>query len=365
MDDYSALREFSLDVQQSEAHLFSVRHAYQYIPYSRIGASDEIFWLGPKGFQGEDYFMGENPEFGAAFTWYLNEPIKTREDLRKEQEAEQREDGETVYYPSYEQLEAEDEEQAPFLVFTVRDAAGAVVRELKSAPKAGINRIYWDLTYPEVDEVDAGDAAPDQGLDSGIMVLPGTYSVELAKSVDGARITLAGPVSFEVRSLDRVTLPAEDPDAMLAYHQELMELSKTANSARSAYNELNNRLDVYKAAMKAVGNPASLGEKLHSMEEDLDAIRTALYGDDIAEELEMTQAPTLNSRINNAIGAGLSSTSDPTETSKRVKAIAEKYLQPVLQSLRNLMEQQVPAIDRQLDELDAPWTPGRVLEIDG
>lgn len=365
MDDYSALREFSSEVEESEAHLFSVRHAYQYIPYSRIAASETISWLGPKGFQGEDYFMGENPEFGAAFTWYLKEPIKTQEELRKEREAELREEGETVYYPSYEQLKAEEKEEQPFLLFTVRDANGAVVRELKTAPKAGINRIYWDLTYPQVDEVDESDAAPEQGLDSGIMVLPGTYSVELAKSVDGSRTQLTGPVTFEVRTLGNVTLPAENPDAMLTYHRELMELSKTANSARSAYNELNGQLNMYKAAMKAVGNPASLGEKLHAMEEDLDEIRIALYGDEIAQELEMPQAPSLNSRINTAINAGMSSTSDPTETSRRIKAIAERHLQPVLQSLRDILERQVPAIDRQLDELGAPWTPGRVLELDG
>ena len=364
MDDYSALREFSRDVQESEAHLFSVRQAYQYIPYSRIAASETISWLGPKGFQGEDYFMGENPEFGAAFTWYLKEDIKTKKELREADEAKRRDAGETVYYPSYEQLKAEAEEEKPFLIFTVRDSNGGIVRELISSAKAGINRLYWDLKYPQVNEVSENDADPSKELDSGIMVLPGTYTIELSKSVDGSVTTLAGPVSFEVRTLGNVTLPAENPDEMLAYHKELMDLSKSANSARSAYNELNDRLSYYKAALKAVDNEVSLEEKITAMEEDLKEIRIVMFGDRIASQLEMPQAPSLNSRINTAIGSGLSSTSDPTETSRRVKAIAEKELKPVLQSLRDIMNRQVPAIDRQLNELNAPWTPGRIIELD-
>jgi hypothetical protein len=364
MDDYSALREFSRDVQESEAHLFSVRYAYQYMPYSRIAASETISWLGPKGFQGEDYFMGENPEFGAAFTWYLKEDIKTKKELREAEEAESREAGKTVYYPSYEQLKAEAEEEKPFLIFTVRDSNGEVVRELTSSPKAGINRIYWDLKYPRVDEISDGDSDPSKELDSGIMVLPGRYSVELSKSVNGSINQLAGPVSFEVRTLGNVTLPAENPDEMLAYHKELMDLSKSANSARSAYNELNDRLNYYKAALKAVNDEVSLAEKVSVMEEDLKEIRKVMFGDRIASQLELPQAPSLNSRINTAIGSGLSSTSDPTETSRRVKAIAEKELKPVLQSLHDIMNRQVPAIDRQLNELNAPWTPGRIIELD-
>lgn len=38
LDDYSALRDFTKEVKESEAHLFNVRDAFQYIPYSPIAA---------------------------------------------------------------------------------------------------------------------------------------------------------------------------------------------------------------------------------------------------------------------------------------------------------------------------------------
>ncbi|OAN60421.1 glycosyl hydrolase [Balneola sp. EhC07] len=366
MDDYSALQELSKEVAEKEAHLFSTRHAYQYQPYSRIAASNTISWLGPKGFQGEDYFLGENPEFGAAFTYYLKDGYKTKKAIREAEEAKKRKDGETVYYPTYEQLKAEEEEEAPFLIFTVKDANGDVVRELKTSPRKGINRIYWDLTYPQITRLNTRDADQSKDFSSGLMVLPGMYTVELSKNIDGEVTQLTEAQSFEVRSLGNVTLPAEDPEAMLAFHKQLNQLSKAANSARSAVGEAQERLQYYKGALKALGSdaPSGLASDIEQLEEKLDEINMIMFGDRLAGRLEIQRAPSLNSRINNAIGAGTSSTSDPTGTSKRVAEIAKKQLKPVIEMLKEIMNTDIPEIDNKLKGTDAPWTPGRVLEID-
>lgn len=366
MDDYSALQELSKEVAEKEAHLFSTRYAYQYIPYSRIGASNTISWLGPKGFQGEDYFMGENPEFGAAFTYYLKDGYKTKKAIREAEEAKKRKDGETVYYPTYEQLKAEEEEEAPFLIFTVKDANGDVVRELRTSPRKGINRIWWDLKYPQITSLERGDATAAKDFDSGLMVLPGMYTVELSKSIDGEVTQLTEAQNFEVRPLGNVTLPAEDPEAMLAFHKQLNQLSKAANSARSASGEAYERLQYYKGALKALGSnaPSGLASDIEKLEEKLDEISLILTGDRIKGRLEIQQGPSLNSRINTAVGAGTSSTSDPTGTSKRVAEIAKQQLKPVIEMLKEIMNTDIPTIDRMLNQTNAPWTPGRILEID-
>lgn len=363
MDDYSALREFSKEVREKEAHLFSVRDAFQFQPYSPIAASSTVSWLGPKGFQGEDLYLGENPEFGAAFTYYLKDGYKTLEQAREEKEKELRKDGKTVYYPEYEQLKAEEEQPKPFLIFTVRDAAGNVVNELRSSPKKGINRIYWDLKYPDVDQVRTKDSNPTSNLNSGIMVLPGEYSVELAKSVDGEVTQIAEPVPFTVKSLDNLTLPAQDPDAMFAFHTELMKLSKAANSARSAFNEINDRMEYYKAANRLVKSP-DMDAMIDELEEKLDEARMIMFGDRIKSQLEINQAPSLNARINTAIYSGLETRSDPTETSKMVKKIAEQNLKPVIDTLKTILDTDLPSMDAKLDELGAPWTPGRILDLE-
>ena len=147
---------------------------------------------------------------------------------------------------------------------------------------------------------------------------------------------------------------------MLAYHRELSDLSKKSNAMRSTFSELSERLKYYQAALRLVDRP-ELGEKVAALEEKLKAIRIQLYGDPIKRQLEIDEAPALSRRINTAIYTGMSSLSDPTKTSAMVKAIAEEQLGPVLKSLRDIMETDIPAIDEALDGARAPWTPGRVI----
>lgn len=362
LDDYSALRELSNELLEKEAHIFPVSEALQYESYSPIAASKTISWLGPKGFQGETYYLGENPPFGAAFTYFLKEKYPTLESERKKSEDEKRKAGETVYYPSYEQLMAEKEEEKPFLIFTIKDVNGEVVNEIRRGATEGINRVYWDLKYPAIDQVNTSLADPMKDLPSGIMVLPGTYTVELAKSINGEITPLMEAVPFEVKTLDNQTVPMADPTAMLAFHQELMELSKSANGARNSYNQLREALKYYQAAARVV-NSTSLDEKIDAMENALDEIELTMFGDPIKRELEIDQAPSLSSRVNTAIYSGSTSLTDPTTTSKEVKRIAENYLNPVIASLKQLVEVNVPAINAELDANQAPWTPGRVIEI--
>jgi len=362
MDDYSALRELSNELLEKEAHIFPVSEALQYEPYSPIAASKTISWLGPKGFQGETYYLGENPPFGAAFTYFLKEKYTTLESERKKTEDEKRKAGETVYYPSYEQLKAEQEEEKPFLIFTIKDVKGEVVNEIRSGATEGVNRVYWDLKYPVMDQVNTSLADPMKDLPSGIMVLPGTYIVELAKSINGEISQLTEAVSFEVKTLDNQTVPMSDPAAMLAFHKQLMELSKSANGARSLYDQLREALKYYQAAARMVKSP-SLEAKIDTMENALDEIEMTMFGDPIKRQLEIDQAPSLSSRVNTAIYSGSTSLTDPTTTSKEVKRIAEKYLNPVVASLKELIEINVPAINAELDANQAPWTPGRIIDI--
>lgn len=363
MDDYSALREFSKEVQNKEAHLFSVKHAFQYAPYSPIAASNTISWLGPKGFQGEDFYLGENPTFGAAFTYYMKETIPTKKSERIKAEKAERKDGKAVYYPSYDQLKAEEEEEKPFLIFTIKDANGNFVNELRTSPRKGINRVHWDLTYPNTTSISASLADPTRNLNSGIMVLPGTYSVQLSKSVNGELTVLSDDIPFEVRSLNNRSLPATNAEAMLAFHQELMQLSKSANSVRQSWREANERLATYKSAMRVV-NSETLSTKVDELENKLEQIAQIMFGDSIKRDVEIDQAPSLNNRINTAIGAGMSSGSDPTKTSKMVRDIAVQELKPVITVMKEIMSTLLPTIDKELDRLKAPYTPGRIIDLD-
>ena len=59
---------------------------------------------------------------------------------RQEKEKELIKKNEPVYYPSWEELRKEDNQETPYLLFTIYDDSGSVVRNLKSDVKSGINK---------------------------------------------------------------------------------------------------------------------------------------------------------------------------------------------------------------------------------
>src|SRR5439155_366662 len=97
-----------------------------------------------KSFQGESYYTAENPPFGATFTYYLKDALKMKKEKR--QEAEKK--APVTSMPSRSELSAEEEEEAPQIIFTVSDSNGRVVRRLTGPITAGMQRVSWDLRYP-------------------------------------------------------------------------------------------------------------------------------------------------------------------------------------------------------------------------
>lgn len=364
LDNYSALREFSKPVQQAEGHLFSVRDSYQYLPYSRIGASASSVYYGKKGFQGETWFLGENLKPGALITYYLKDTIQTLKEQRQEQEKKKFKDDEPVYYPSYEELSKERDEKQPYLLFTIRDMNNEVVRELRKPATKGLHRVRWDLRFPDITSVSESDADPLKSSDDGILVLPGTYTVQMSKSVDGKVTPISDPVSFTVKPLEERSIPT-DRDKVLAFQHRLMELARTLNGAERTVDQLEERAKYYLAAVKVLNTPEadSLKDDIYALQDQLEKVREKLSGDPVAAELDMDQPPSISDRINGALYGNLGSTAKPTETQQRVSEIATERIKPVLQQLQNLQEQDVPRIEQQLDKLHAPWTPGRTLKL--
>ena len=103
--------------------LFPVKSALLYVPTRQYG-------LRGKGFQSSAFFTADNPPFGATFTYYLKETIKTQKQRRQEAEKEAAKKSTPPPYPSAEQLRAEAEEEPPVIQLTVTDSSGRPVRTL-------------------------------------------------------------------------------------------------------------------------------------------------------------------------------------------------------------------------------------------
>ncbi len=145
LDDYSPLRSLTAEKLASETMLFPVRDALWYVQRMPMGE----FRTGSKASQGDEYFIADNPPFGAVITYYLPEPILTSKEQRREKEKEIEKQGGDTPYPGWDALAAERAEEDPAVVLTIRDSQGTVVRKLEGPAKAGFHRVAWDLRYPD------------------------------------------------------------------------------------------------------------------------------------------------------------------------------------------------------------------------
>ena len=106
LDDVTPLRLATPETLAKEAVLFPVRDAWAYIPKVPYG-------LKGKAFLGESFYTAANPPFGAVFTTYLKDDLKGRKKARQEAEKEKAKKGEDVFYPTWDELRAEDREEEP------------------------------------------------------------------------------------------------------------------------------------------------------------------------------------------------------------------------------------------------------------
>lgn len=355
LDDYSALRALDAETLDKEAELFAVRDPWQFEKSVPLG-------LPGKSFQGDSYYSAENLGPVAMFTYYLKEGMKTKQDERREKESEAKKEGKDNAYPSYEALKAEREEVDPQLVFTVEDAAGNVVRQWTQSPAKGLHRIKWDLRYAPTDPIDFSTPPfynPFAGREQGALVRPGTYAVTLSKQVAGLITKVAGPVSFEVKRLGNTTLPARDVAAKTEFQRDVAELARKFSSATSKLGEFGTEVRYIKEAIKRVEDPMEdLLPEVLALEDELRDIREELYGDPVANTLDIDTPPSIASRVGSLAYEQANSTAAPTETHRDIYEIAEEELAPVLEDMKGV-ESRLARLQEKLEEMGAPYTPGR------
>ena len=141
LDDITPLRQVKADSTEQAAALFPVKDALLYVERHPLG--------GPrKGFQGDAFYTAENPPYGAMFTAYLKEKVKTKKEKRQDAEKDAAKKNQTLPYPSHDDLRAEDQEEKPEVYFIVYDESGAPIRQVEAATDSGFQRAAWDLRYP-------------------------------------------------------------------------------------------------------------------------------------------------------------------------------------------------------------------------
>ncbi|NJB86982.1 photosystem II stability/assembly factor-like uncharacterized protein [Lewinella marina] len=356
LDDYTPLRNLDAAAFERDAMVMSTRDPWLYVERAPLGLRD-------KGHLGSSYFRSDNPPFGVGITYYLKEAPKTLKEQRQDREREIMARKASVYYPPVDSLRMEERQQDPYLLFTIRNEAGEVVRQLKRKASKGLHRFHWDLRYPSPDPVNNRyTPAPDALFGSpsmGALVPPGNYSVSMSQFFDGEFKQWGEPQTFRVKYLDQATLPTEDWDAYDAFVRQIMDLSKAVSAAGDIRRNLDQRLGALeKAALETTGSPEAALTTLHALRERLADFTEALYGDRTRSNLQMETAPSVAGRVG-ALEYGMwNVTSDPTETYRESYRVAAAEFGPLLEELKSI-DADVRALEQQLEMQGAPYTPGR------
>ena len=304
LDDYTPLREINAETfTAGEFHLYAPRAAKLYIEDRVLG--------GPKGSQGDAYFTAENPPFGAVFTYYLPEDLQSAKDKRHKMEAEKQKDNLDNPPPDWDALRAEQFEEAPAIILTIRDEQGGVVSRVNGPTKKGLQRVAWDLRY--------------SGFDRGApLVTPGTYTVDVTQRIADQISQLSPPQPFEVAAAMEPTLERQDAKQVLEFQLAVADLQrKIVGSAR----KLNESLEQVEAMKKVIQDSRSLEpavyEQARAIELQLKALDVRLSGDTLRDSKSQAIKRSIIERVQTALGGTLNQTYGPTQTHRKQYEIAQ------------------------------------------
>jgi hypothetical protein len=318
-------------------------------------------------FQGDDFYSGDNLGPVAMISFYVKEDKKASKDIRRETEKEEAENGKGNTYPSYEELKAENEQDKPMIVFTIKDSNGTVVRKMSQKISAGFHRMEWDLRYASKDAISLTKPSfynPFAGKSEGSLVTPGRYSVEMSTYIDGEFSAILGSQSFDVIPLNNTVLPAMDRGQKVAFQRDVFELSRKIQGAQNLISEMDNKMKHIRKAIKLVESPLpGLTADANEVDKQLREIKRKLNGDRDKTTLDIGQIPTPADRIGWIEYEQKYSTSGVTKTHRDSYTIAKEEFEPILNSIRKLAENEMNTLEQKLEDAGAPYTPGRALKM--
>ena len=303
LDDLTPIQQMKQEVRDANASLFPPRPTYRFRPsVTPVTMSD-------------DPSAGQNPQYGAAITYYLKSA------------------------PSGD------------VKVKIEDAKGQLVRTLNATKNVGLNRITWNLEGEQTTEVrmrTSPEYAPDIKLGpdgtrnapgagrASILLPPGNYSVKLL---------VAG------QELSQPLIVKKDPNSggtdadIAAQNAMMLELWKDIDTAARMINQI----EVLRSQLEKVDVPAvksavdGFDKKLIEIEETLIQRKLTGQGQDAVR-----WPPKLLTKINYLANGLASGDFGPTKQQREVQALLKQQLAEQKQRMDEVLKQDLPAFNKVL-----------------
>lgn len=357
LDNYSPMREWNADIKEKKAHIFNIKDAKLYIPMNRGGS-----W-------GSTPYVAKNAPFGATISYYLKEDYKTAQALRREKEKDLIKNNAPIPQPTSKELFDENNEVAAFLVFTFSDMNGNEVRKLTTKANKGLNQITWNLKTlwsQPIRNNDKFDASKNEE-NSGIYVLPGKYQVKMDLVYNNQVENLVANQTFNVVRLIEPTLPADNQQEFMAFQNKLNELLRITSGTKALHAELAQKVDnLEMVAMQTNNLPTDVLPKINSLKNELKQMEWTLEGEQPkASYEEIIPAPmSIMDRLGFIVYVHNQSMTNITQKQKEGYEVIKTQIKPIISRLKTIQNQEILSIENSLNQSQAPWSKGRILEFE-
>ena len=359
LDDYSALRFVSEDQLKKEATLFPARDALWYLP-----RPDQTF--GGKGSQGESYYIAPNPPFGAVFTYYLADEYLTKKADRQKREKKLIEEKKDIVFPGWDVVETERNEEAPVIFLTIKDSAENIIRRIEGPIGKGFHRVAWDLRTPASQAININSKSVfDSYSSSGFLVTPGIYTASLSKRIDGKVTELSESVSIKVKKLYDGELEGSSPKEVTAFWNEINSMQMSTSAFNIVLDNAVRKVAGMKKAFTVTNlTDDSIDGEIYYLNQQLIDIKKKLYGNSSKDQIGEKNNPTVMSRLSAASMGVQNSTYGPTPTHVKSLEMAKTEFASIKTELENVVNIQIPNVEKQLINAGAPWIEGQEIPID-
>jgi hypothetical protein len=237
-------------------------------------------------------------------------------------------------------------EDAKDIQLLIKNAEGNTIRKLKGEKKSGINRVIWNMRYSVPD---TGSTAQETRFfrASGPFVLPGEYQVIL--KVEDREMTqtvrIDGDPRIEVTQEDRV----KQHETLLRIHSQFPLISAVQRST----SKISKEITALKGALKKAADvPASITERVDSVEKESADIRKILLGDRSLGWRGM--AYSVRGRtfmLSRSIGGF---TGAPSERQLLQLERVSTELSDLIRRINRIIEKDIPELNRLLNEGNIP-----------
>ncbi|MGH9522883.1 MAG: WD40/YVTN/BNR-like repeat-containing protein [Terriglobales bacterium] len=360
LDDLTPLRLLSDRTLAEQAVTFPVKDTLMYIQTRPIGGRG-------KAFQGESYYTADNPAYGATFTYYLKDKLKSLKEKRQDRERQLARQNQPIPYPTAEEFRAEAEEEAPQVFAVVYDSNNQPVRRLEAMNAPGFHRIAWELRYSS--PTLPPERRPDQEEElfsrqsGGPLVMPGKYSIKLFTKAGGTVAEVGQPEVFNVFADTDSPVRPEDRLALQEFQQKVAKLYRALSGSINTANETRTQLRAIKRALNETPTAdSSLAKSADQLDLQLAEFLRVVQGDRVLAEHNEPVPPSINERVQNIMSGERLAIQRPTQTHIENYNIAAEEFGTELAKLRKVVEVDLKDLSGKLDQAGAPWTPGRVPE---